>query len=195
MPEAVMPQALSHFLVGSAGLSAADWLALFVHFLTLSLLAVGGAITTVPDMQRFVVREHGWISDAQFTASIALAQAAPGPNVLFVAVIGFNVGGMGGVLATMIGTLLPSTTLALMATRWGDRNRDSRGMKSFTTGMAPITIGLLMSSGWILLEPTRHHALNVAVLVGLTLLLMLRTKVSPLWPICAGAVAGMLGWV
>ena len=184
-----------HFLIGSSGLGAADWLGLFVHFLALSLLAVGGAITTVPDMQRYVVREHGWITDAQFTASVALAQAAPGPNVLFVAVIGFNVGGLAGVLATMAGTLLPSTTLALVATRWGDRNRGSRGMKAFTAGLAPITLGLLLSTGWILLEPTRHHALNVAVLVGLTLLLMLRTKLSPLWPICAGAVAGMLGWV
>ena len=70
----------------------------------LSLLAVGGAITTAPDMQRYVVGEHGWISDAQFTASVAIAQAAPGPNVLFVAVIGWNVAGLAGVPATMAGT-------------------------------------------------------------------------------------------
>ena len=73
-------------LFGTQPLTAAAWLSLFTHFTILSLLAVGGAITTVPDMQRFVVQEQGWISDAQFTASVALAQAAPGPNVLFVAV-------------------------------------------------------------------------------------------------------------
>ena len=67
-------------------LSAADLLGLFAHFLVLSLLAVGGAITTAPDMHRYVVAEHGWITDAQFSASVAIAQAAPGPNVLFVAV-------------------------------------------------------------------------------------------------------------
>ena len=142
-------------LSGPATYHAADWFALFTHFLSLSLLAVGGAITTVPDMQRFVVRDQHWLTDAQFTASVALAQAAPGPNVLFVAVIGFNIGGMAGVLATMAGTLLPSTTLALTVTRWGDRNQQSRGLRAFTTGMAPLTIGLLLATGWILLEPTR----------------------------------------
>jgi chromate transporter len=181
--------------IGTQALSAADWLSLFTHFLTLSLLAVGGAITTAPDMQRFVVREQGWLSDAQFTASVALAQAAPGPNVLFVAVIGFNVGGLAGVVATMAGTLLPSTTLALSVTRWGDRNRASRGLRAFTTGMAPLTIGLLISTSWILLEPTRMHWINAGVLVALTLLLMLRTKLSALWPIAAGALAGVMGWV
>ncbi|HWI11861.1 MAG TPA: chromate transporter, partial [Burkholderiaceae bacterium] len=72
---------------------AADLLGLFLHFLVLSLLAVGGAITTVPDMHRYIVAEHHWLTDAQFTASIAIAQAAPGPNVLFVAVLGWNVAG------------------------------------------------------------------------------------------------------
>jgi chromate transporter len=182
-------------LVGQGGLGPGDWLSLFTHFLVLSLLAVGGAITTVPDMQRFVVREQGWLSDAQFTASVALAQAAPGPNVLFVAVIGFNVAGLAGVLATLSGTLLPSTTLALSATRWGDRNSQSRGLRAFTTGMAPLTIGLLLSTGWILLEPTRTHWVNSSVLVAATLLLMLRTRLSPLWAVSAGALAGVMGWV
>jgi chromate transporter len=183
------------WLIGSHGLSAAEWLSLFSHFMMLSLLAVGGAITTVPDMQRFVVREQGWLNDAEFNACIALAQAAPGPNVLFVAVIGFNVGGLAGVVATMAGTLLPSTTLALSVTRWGDRNRESRGMRAFTTGLAPLTIGLLVSTGWILLQPARSHALNAAVLVVFTLLLMLRTRLSAVWPIAAGALAGAMGWV
>jgi chromate transporter len=181
-------------LLGTGALSASDWLSLFTHFLALSLLAVGGAITTVPDMQRFVVGQQHWLSDAQFTASVALAQAAPGPNVLFVAVIGFNVGGLAGVAATMVGTLLPSTTLALAATRFGQRHRQTRALRAFTTGMAPLTLGLLLATSWILLEPTRGEWTAV-LLVAATLWVMLRTRLSPLWPICAGAVAGMLGWV
>ncbi len=184
-----------NWLIGSHALGAADWLSLFTHFMMLSLLAIGGAITTAPDMQRFVVREQGWLNDAQFTACIALAQAAPGPNVLFVAVIGFNVGGLAGVLATMAGTLLPSTTLALSATRWSDKNRESPALRAFTTGMAPLTIGLLLATGWILLEPTRVHWLNASALVALTLVLMLRTRLSAVWPIAAGALAGVMGWV
>ena len=81
-------------------LSASDWLSLFNHFASLSLLAVGGAITVAPDMHRFLVEETHWLSDAQFTSSIALAQASPGPNVLFVALMGWNLGlNAGGGLA------------------------------------------------------------------------------------------------
>lgn len=189
------------WLVGAAPLSVADWLALAAHFLMLSLLAIGGAITTVPEMQRFVVREHHWLSDAQFTASVALAQAAPGPNVLFVAVIGYNLGGLAGVAATMVGTLLPSSTLAMAVTHWGDRHREALALRAFTTGMAPITIGLLLATSWVLLAPTHaagapwHMVLATSLLVAATLVWMLRTRGSPLWPIAVGAVAGALGCV
>lgn len=179
---------------GPTPLAAAQWLSLFTHFMILSLLAVGGAISTVPDMQRFVVREQGWLSDAQFTASVALAQAAPGPNVLFVAVIGFNVGGLAGVLATLAGTLVPSSALAMWATRWGRRNAESRALRAFKAGLAPLTLGLLAATSWILLGPTQGQWTSW-MLVAATLAFMLRTKWSPLWPIAAGAFAGVMGWV
>lgn len=179
---------------GPLAIGGAEWLQLFVHFATLSLLAIGGAITTVPDMQRYVVHDQGWLSDAQFSTCIALGQAAPGPNVLFVAVIGFGVGGLAGVAATLGGTLLPSTTLALAASRWGHRHRQSRALRAFTAGMAPLTIGLLLATGWILLQPVGLHW-QAALLVLGTLALMLRTRHSPLWAIAAGALAGALGWV
>jgi len=184
---------LQLLLWGPANIGTAEWLALFMHFLLLSLLAVGGAITTAPDMQRFIVGSRHWLSDAEFTASVALAQAAPGPNVLFVAVIGWNVGGLTGMLATMVGSLLPSTTLALSATRWGANRREARGIRAFTSGMAPLTIGLLLATGWVLTEPARHHPGAIALVLA-TVAVMLRTRLSPMWLIALGAVVGALGW-
>lgn len=184
---------MTQLLWGPMQVGWPELLALFAHFGLLSLLAVGGAITTAPDMQRFIVGDRHWLSDAQFTASVALAQAAPGPNVLFVAVIGWNVGGLAGVAATMAGSLLPSTTLALAATRWGAARKEARGVRAFTGGMAPLTIGLLLATGWVLTEPARHHVGAMALVLA-TVLLMLRTKISPLWPIAAGAVVGALGF-
>ena len=185
---------MSILLWGPLNLGAAEWLALFLHFTMLSLLAIGGAITTAPDMQRFVVGQHGWISDAQFTASMALAQAAPGPNVLFVAVVGWNVGGLAGVAATLLGTLLPSTALTLSVARWGARHRESRALRAFTVGMAPLTLGLLLATSWVLLEPTRTPWASAA-LVAASLVFMLRTRWSPLWPVALGGLVGALGWV
>lgn len=179
---------------GALPLQAGDWWHLFTHFAMLSLLAIGGAITTVPDMQRYVVVERQWLSDAQFSASVALAQAAPGPNVLFVAVIGFNLGGLVGVAATLGGSLLPSTALALSASRWGHERRGQRAVRAFTEGLAPVTIGLLLSTGWILTEPSRSQWPTWLLLAG-TVLFMVRTRLSPLWPIGVGAVVGALGGV
>ena len=179
-------------------LSAADLLGLFGHFLVLSVFAIGGAITTAPDMHRYIVDEHHWISDAQFTSSIAIAQAAPGPNVLFVAALGWSVAGPLGALATMFGTLLPSTLLTLAVARWGASRKETRGVRAFTTGMTPLTIGLLVATGWLLAAPyatDRANAIGAIALVAISVLVMARTKLSPMWLVGLGAIAGALGWV
>jgi len=180
--------------LGMHGLSAGDLFALFSHFLMLSLLAVGGAITTAPDMHRYVVGERHWLSDDLFTASVALAQAAPGPNVLFVAVLGFNAAGLAGAAATLLGIMLPSTTLALWATRWSHSRRDTLGVRAFKTGLAPLTLGLLLATGWILADPVRDRPAAI-VLIAVTVAVMLKTRLSPLWLVAAGAAVGALGWI
>ena len=185
---------MSALLLGTHGLDSGVLLSLFLHFGVLSLLAIGGAITTAPDMQRFVVGERGWLSDAQFTTSVALAQAAPGPNVLFVAVVGWNIAGLPGVAVTLAGSLLPSTTLALAASRYGERHRGSRAMRAFSTGMAPLTLGLLLATGWVLSAPVRD-SWGAMLLLPFTVLMLVKTKLSPIWLVAAGAVVGAMGWV
>ena len=73
-------------------LSWHDWIDLFAHYLMLSLMSLGGAISTSSEMHRYLVEQQGWLTQAQFNEAIALAQAAPGPNVLFVALMGWHVG-------------------------------------------------------------------------------------------------------
>ncbi|WP_395699343.1 chromate transporter [Aquabacterium sp.] len=178
--------------LGLHGLGWRELLQLTGHFMLLSMLAVGGAITTAPDMQRYLVQEHGWLGDADFTSSVAIAQAAPGPNILFVALVGLNVAGLAGLVATMAGIMLPSSVLAWGVGRLRRQHRDSLLLKAFTAGLTPLTLGLLASTGWVLLAPTRAHW-GTWLLVALTVLVMVRTQLSPLWLIAAGAVAGMLG--
>ncbi len=186
-------------------LTRADWLQLLLHYAALSLLAVGGAITTVPDMHRYLVGERMWLTDAQFTSSIALAQAAPGPNVLFVALMGWNVGlnaggypsALLGMTVTMLGILLPSTTLTYLATRWAHQNRELRMVRAFKQAMAPIVVALLVATGWLLSaahgDPARDWPLWL--LTGATTLLVWRTKIHLLWLLGAGAVLGALDLV
>lgn len=182
-----------------------DWLQLFIQYLSLSLLSIGGAISTAPEMHRYLVEEHRWISDPQFNASIAIAQAAPGPNVLFVALMGWHVGlntghtamGLFGVLVTMLGILLPSTTLTYLAAQWGHRNRSLRAVRAFKQGMAPIVIGLLLSTGWILTgansDPGKDWGLWLLAFVAA--LIVWRTRLHLLWLLGAGALLGWFGLV
>ncbi len=173
--------------------TTADWWALFGHFLAMSMLAIGGAVAVAPEIHRYIVDQRGWIDDVQFSAAIALAQASPGPNLLFVPVIGYAVAGFGGAAVALLGMLIPSTTLALAATRWGRKRRESRGVRAFVAGMAPITVGLLLSTGVVLALPLVRVP-GAWLLVGATMVLTLKTPLNPVWVIAAGAAAGALGW-
>ena len=174
--------------------TGADWWPLFAHFLAMSMLAIGGAMAVAPDIHRYVVDERGWIDDTQFSASVALAQAAPGPNLLFVPVVGYAVAGFGGAAVSLLGMLLPSTTLALLASRWGSRRREQRGVRAFVAGMAPITMGLLLSTGTVLALPMAHIP-AAWLLIAAAVVASLKTRLSPVWLIAIGAGAGAAGLV
>jgi len=186
---------------------------LFLHFVSLSLMSIGGAITTVPEMHRFLVVEQVWLSEGQFSNAVALAQAAPGPNVLFVAVLAWTVamnaaGGTAGevvawtmagasVLASMLGILLPSATLTFFASRWGRRNRERLAVRAFKLGMAPIVVALLVGTGWILagsLGTLSTHP-GAYALTAASGLLVWQGRVHLLWILSAGCLAGVMGWV
>jgi chromate transporter len=178
-----------------------DWLQMFLHYLLLSLLSIGGAITTTSDMHRYLVEQQGWLTDAQFSASIALAQSAPGPNVLFVALMGWNVGmnagGMAsalfGVLVSMTGILLPSTTLTFLAARWGHRNRELRAVRAFKQGMAPLVVGLLFATAWVLANGGANAAREwpIWLIAAASAIIVWRTRIHLLWLLGGGA---LLGW-
>ncbi|MCG2593671.1 chromate transporter [Ramlibacter sp. XY19] len=182
-----------------------DWLSLLGHYMALSLLCVGGAITTAPDMHRFLVQEKGWLTDPQFSASIAIAQAAPGPNVLFTGLMGWNVGLNAGGLPTALlgmlvclgGIMLPSSVLAYATAQWSHRNRDLRAVRAFKQGLAPLVIALLVATGWILATANGYAIRNwpTWAVTIVTTLVVWRTRLHLLWLLGAGAVIGALGWV
>jgi chromate transporter len=183
------------------------WFSLFTHFIVLSLLAVGGAITTAPDMQRYVVQEQGWLSGAQFTSCIAIAQAAPGPNVLFIPLIGWQIGlqvgggsygaATAGMLATFIGIMVPSSTLTFATTRWLQRNPRHVLARASKASLAPISIALLLATAWLLTAvnnmPAKHWPLWLFTVMSL--FLAWKTKLHLLWILSAGALLGALGWI
>jgi chromate transporter len=182
-----------------------EWLGLLGHFVSLSLLAVGGAITTVPEMHRYLVDEQHWLADTQFTACVAIAQASPGPNVLFVGLMGWSVGmnaggwplaclGLG---LAMLGILIPSTTLTYFVAQWGHKNRERLAVRAFKQGMAPIVVALLVATGWVLCLNNAQQASDwpLWLLSAGAALLVWRSNLHLLWLLGAGAALGAVGWV
>ena len=168
--------------------------ALFLYFLMLAFLAVGGAPSVLPEMHRYVVDVHGWLTSAQFAEIFALAQVAPGPNVMYVPLIGWRVDGLAGMLALTLSVIVPSCTLTWFVAHLHSRHGQSALSVAVRRGLTPLTVGFIFASGWILLPAVnadwRGYALTVA-----TIAIVLRTKLTPLWLLGLGALAGVAGWV
>jgi len=181
-----------------------DWADLFAHYLMLSLMSLGGAISTSSEMHRYLVEQQGWLTQAQFNEAIALAQAAPGPNVLFVALmgwhVGLNAGSTGaaflGVAVTMVGIMLPSTIFTYQVAQWGHRNRELRAVRAFKQGMGPLVIGMLLSTAWLLAAAGGGSAnLPLWLLAAASCVVIWRTRIHLLWMLAAGALLGAFGVV
>jgi chromate transporter len=197
----------------SIAMNAQDWVSLFLHFISLSLLAVGGAITTAPDIHRYLVDEQHWLTHYQFTSSVAIAQGAPGPNVMFIALMGWNVGmnaaaGMTpeptlvyavmlallGVVVTMAGIIVPSATLTFFSTQWAHKNRELRGVRAFKAGLAPLVMSLLVATGWLLTGDHDNYIQDwpMWLLAAVTTVIVWRTKTHLLLLLSIGALLGVL---
>ena len=166
-----------------------ELLALFLHFLSLSLFATGGAIALASDMHRYVVDEHHYISHTQFVNSIALAQAAPGPNMLFVTVMGWQIAGVPGALATTLGLSLPALVFPMLVSRASRLPQFSRLLKALQRGLGPVALGLMAATSFLLLRAAPgvwKGAAIIAVTVGILTL----TRLPPLVLIAAAGITG-----
>lgn len=175
-------------------MSAAELSALFLHFLSLSVFATGGAIALASDMHRYVVDQHGYISHTQFVNSIALAQAAPGPNILFVTVMGWQIAGLPGALATTLGLSLPALVFPVVVSRLGRMAQFDRMLKALQRGLGPVALGLMVSTCFLLARDA-PGGWKGAGIVAATVLLVTLTRVPPvLLILSAGALGAIIAW-
>jgi chromate transporter len=160
----------------------------------LSLLSFGGANAMIPEIQRQVVEVHHWMSPAEFAALFALAQAAPGPNMMVVSLIGWRVAGFWGALVTTGAVAAPSSVLTLVVSGVWYRFRDAPWRKALQAGLQPVTAGLIMASAGLLIESTTVDW-TAAVVTVVTAGLFLFTKLHPMLILGGAAAAGAVGLV
>ncbi|MEA5392784.1 chromate transporter [Cyanobium gracile UHCC 0139] len=165
-------------------------------FLGLSLFSLGGGNTLLTEYHHLSVVQYCWLRPSQFADIYALAEAAPGPSSMIVGLLGMGAGwpeGPGWALLSAYGAeiaiLLPSTLLMAVACLSWNRLRQSPWRVAFERGLGPITLGILFAVGVKILQTADTNAPGVVVSL-LVCVLMLRTRISPLWFM---AVAGGLG--
>jgi chromate transporter len=161
-------------------------------FSQLSLLAFGGGNTILPEMQRQVVEVHQWMSKADFSALFALAQAAPGPNMMVVTLVGWHVAGWPGVIVTSIAKFGPSSLVTIAAMHVWERFKDRPWRAYVQRGLVPMTAGLVAASASLIAESSDTNWI-LALVTAAVAILAFKTKVHPLWLLAAGAVIGFTG--
>jgi chromate transporter len=168
--------------------------ALALTFATMSLFAVGGANSAIPEMHRIAVDVNHWLTDKQFTDVYAIAQLSPGPNVLIVTLIGYSVAGILGALVATLAMCVPTAVLALIVSRFLTRSSQSRWPSIIQAALVPLSIGLMGASGFILARSSDRTVVAVLVTAGAAVLASV-TKLNPLWMLVVGGCLGFAGLI
>jgi len=169
-------------------------LTLAVQFTIMALLALGGANAVVPEMHRQVVELRGWIGEREFADMFAIAQVAPGPNVMLVTLVGYHVAGVAGALVTTVAMCGPTAVLAHFFGKVWDRFKDAPWRQAVQTGLVPISVGLVGASAIVLTHASNHSWLAAVITVA-TAATTYWTRWNPLWLIAIGGLAGLTGLV
>ncbi|CAM4369405.1 chromate transporter [Acinetobacter sp. C26M] len=163
---------------------------LAVVFTQLSLLAFGGGNAILPEMQHQVVTVHQWMSAEQFSSLFAMAQAAPGPNMMIVPLVGWHVAGPAGLLVTSLAKFGPSSIITIYALKFWERFKDNPLRARFEKALKPITVGLVLVSAWLIADASAQNLLLVMIVIVTAILGMFK-KIHPLWVMAAGAGLGI----
>jgi chromate transporter len=159
------------------------------YFAILSLVSMGGMPSVMPEMQRVVVDVQGWMSATEFTQLFAIAQAAPGPNVLVTALIGWKVAGPVGGMVALGAFCGPAAALAYSIGGFWDRMRDAPWRKAFQRALVPVTVGFVVSGGYVLATPVGPDWRS-ALIAGAAAAILYLSKLNPLWILAGGGVLG-----
>jgi chromate transporter len=167
---------------------------IILQFSLLSLLAFGGANAVIPEIHRIAVDANHWMSSTEFAHLFAISQATPGPNIIIVTLVGWHVAGLAGAVAATLAICGPSSILMYVFMQLWNKAGASYWRRAVQTGVAPLAVGLVLASGWIITRAS-DETVWAYTLTGLTLLITMNFKLNPIWLIAGGAVLGLSGIV
>ena len=151
----------------------------------------GSGLAIVPFLYGGVVKQYGWLNDAQFLDAVAVAMLTPGPVVITVAFIGYLVASLPGALAAAVGVFLPVYLFVVIPFPWFDRFSDNPKVKAFFGGVTAAASGAIAGACFVL---ARRAIVDIpTVLIALIALgILWRFKLPEPVLIAAGAAAGLV---
>jgi chromate transporter len=169
-------------------------LALAGYFAVLSLLAVGGGSTVIPDMHRYTVLVQGWLTDRQFGDIYAIARTSPGPSTLIVSLVGFKAAGLAGALVATVAMCAPCSTVAFLVGQGRVMFAGRPWVLAIERGLAPVTLGLIGASAFVITRAADHGAVAYGVTAA-TAAIVVFTRFHPLLAIFAAGALGAVGLI
>jgi chromate transporter len=167
-------------------------LTLATTFLVLSLFAVGGALSALPEMHRVAVETQHWMTNGEFADMVAIAQLSPGPNVLVVTLIGYHVAGVLGAVVAMLAMCGPTGVAAYFVGRASERFKGQTWHGAVSRGIVPVTIGLIAASATVI-ATTADYSWSAAAITLATAIICYFARFNPLWVFAAAALLGLAG--
>lgn len=163
---------------------------LALSFSLLSLLAVGGGTAVLPEMQSLLSHHFG-IDHTQFVHIYSIGQLAPGPNMLMVLVIGYQLAGLLGAGIVLLSFFLPSSVLCFYIGRLWNRFGENPWRRSIQNALEPISIGLMASGVYAVAKASIVGGITAALAL-VSFYLILRTKINPVLVILGSGGFGAL---
>ena len=120
---------------------------LFWTYIKIGTFTIGGGYAMLPLIEREVVDKHHWIDGQEFLDMIALAQAAPGLIAVNSAIfIGWKIYGWRGVVATILGAILPSFLIILLIAMVFRNIREYPVIEAVFKGVRPAVVALIAAT-------------------------------------------------
>lgn len=166
---------------------------LFLTFSRISLIAIGGANATIPEIRSIAVDVQHWMDVDTFTHLFAVAQSAPGPNVMIASIVGWHVAGLAGLLAATVGMILPASLVAFGVGRVIAHYTQRREFRLVQDAVVPVAIGLIIASGIDLSMYSAATLLTWAMVLG-TLAFVYFTEANPMWALLVCALGGIAAY-
>lgn len=160
----------------------------------MSLLAIGGANSVIPEMHRVAVDVHHWMNDSQFADMFGIAQLSPGPNVLIVTLIGYHVAGVAGAAVATLAMCGPSAVIAHFVSHMLQRSHQSSWPALLQAALVPLSIGLMCASGFVLAQTADRSWAAAAIMIAAAVFAF-ATQFNPLWMLVIGGCVGFAGFV